>query len=93
MRHVALVLGLSVISTLTGPPGAPLGAADGKPVVHLAQRAAGSHADCFCRAQGKMFAYGESACLITPEGPRIAQCQMALNVTSWAITARPCPQS
>ena len=40
-----------------------------------------------------MFAYGESVCLRTPQGPRLAQCQMELNVTSWTFTERPCPES
>ena len=50
-------------------------------------------ANCFCRAQGKTFAVGETACLRTGEGPRIAECGMVLNNTSWQFTARPCPES
>jgi hypothetical protein len=50
-------------------------------------------ATCFCRAQGKTFAVGETACLRTGEGPRIAECGMVLNNTSWQFTARPCPES
>jgi hypothetical protein len=50
-------------------------------------------ANCFCRAQGKTFAVGETACLRTGEGPRVAECGMVLNNTSWQFTARPCPES
>lgn len=50
-------------------------------------------ANCFCRAKGRMFAIGESACLATGDGPRLAECGMVLNNTSWRFTARPCPES
>ncbi|HEX8663322.1 MAG TPA: hypothetical protein VF744_04765 [Beijerinckiaceae bacterium] len=50
-------------------------------------------ANCYCRAQGKTFAVGETACLRTGEGPRVAECGMVLNNTSWQFTARPCPES
>jgi hypothetical protein len=49
--------------------------------------------NCFCRAQGRTFAVGETACLRTSEGPRVAECGMVLNNTSWQFTARPCPES
>lgn len=49
--------------------------------------------DCYCRAQGRFYAEGETICLRTPEGPRIALCDMAINVMSWIITPRPCPES
>jgi hypothetical protein len=49
--------------------------------------------NCYCRAQGRTFAVGETACLRTGEGPRLAECGMVLNNTSWQFTARPCPES
>lgn len=49
--------------------------------------------NCYCRAQGRLFAEGESICLKTAEGPRVAECQMVTNVMSWGITARPCPET
>ena len=49
--------------------------------------------NCFCRAHGRTFAVGETACLRTSEGPRVAECGMVLNNTSWQFTARPCPES
>ena len=48
--------------------------------------------DCYCRAQGRMFAEGEKVCLRTAEGPRLAQCQMEINVMSWSVTETPCPE-
>jgi hypothetical protein len=49
--------------------------------------------DCYCRAQGRFYAEGETVCLKTSDGPRIAQCDMALNVMSWIITPKPCPEA
>jgi hypothetical protein len=45
-----------------------------------------AHSDCTCRALGRAFALGESACLITPAGPRLATCGMMLNNTSWLFS-------
>ena len=47
-------------------------------------------ADCVCRAAGRTFEVGETACLQTPEGPRLAECGMVLNNTSWRLTESPC---
>jgi hypothetical protein len=49
--------------------------------------------DCYCRAKGRIFAPGESICLRTAEGERMAECQMVTNVMSWGITDRACPES
>jgi hypothetical protein len=49
--------------------------------------------DCYCRAQGKTVPMGETACLKTDEGPRLAQCRMEINVMSWNITSKPCPEA
>lgn len=59
-----------------------------------AQVAQSGHSpECICRAQGRTFTVGESACLRTASGPRMAQCGMVLNNTSWQFTERPCPES
>ena len=55
------------------------------------QRAVQPLIDCTCRYQGQDFHIGEVICLSTASGPRIAQCEMALNNTSWTITDGPCP--
>jgi hypothetical protein len=52
-----------------------------------------AHDQCYCRAQGRTFAVGESTCLRTASGPRVAECGMVLNNTSWNFTERPCPES
>lgn len=49
--------------------------------------------DCTCRVEGRSIAVGATACLRTAEGPRVAECDMVLNNTSWRITARTCPES
>ena len=49
--------------------------------------------DCTCRIEGRSVAVGATACLRTTEGPRLAECGMVLNNTSWHITRRPCPES
>jgi len=49
--------------------------------------------DCTCRVGGRSVAVGATACLRTAEGPRVAECAMVLNNTSWQFTARPCPES
>ncbi|QFU17278.1 hypothetical protein [Microvirga thermotolerans] len=59
----------------------------------LAQAPGHDPADCWCRAQGRTFAVGEKVCLRTPDGPRLAQCGMALNVTSWILSDTPCLDS
>jgi hypothetical protein len=47
-------------------------------------------ADCICRARGQEFALGQSVCLPTAKGPRIATCGMVLNNTSWQFSDTPC---
>ena len=46
--------------------------------------------ECTCRAQGRDFTLGQSVCLATPKGTRIATCVMVLNNTSWQFTETPC---
>jgi hypothetical protein len=87
LSTVAVAVAVGVAS-----PAAP--AADAQASHHLTQAAQTGHsADCVCRAQGRTFAVGESACLRTATGPRLAQCGMVLNNTSWQFTERPCPES
>lgn len=49
--------------------------------------------DCRCRAAGISVQVGQSVCLSTPAGQRLATCGMVLNNTSWEFSNRPCPQS
>ncbi|HEY8564945.1 MAG TPA: hypothetical protein VIL65_05550 [Beijerinckiaceae bacterium] len=63
------------------------------PRPRTAQASGHNHLDCYCRAQGRTFAVGETACLRMPQGGRMAVCEMALNVTSWGVTEQTCPES
>jgi|1186.fasta_scaffold569146_2 hypothetical protein len=88
-RLLTLLAVLSITSALTWPAAAQEPAAQPRPM----QAQAHDPAECFCRAQGTTFAVGQTACLRTSEGPRIAECGMVLNNTSWRFTQRPCPES
>jgi hypothetical protein len=46
-----------------------------------------------CRAQGRHFELGQTACLTTPNGPRLATCAMVLNNSSWQFSEVPCTVS
>jgi hypothetical protein len=78
---------LALAALSVAPPAA---AHDRPPITHTQ---AHNPAECYCRAQGRMFAVGETACLRTGEGARLAECGMVLNNTSWRFTERPCPES
>ncbi|MHB2167041.1 hypothetical protein [Alsobacter sp. R-9] len=54
---------------------------------------AGTEFPCTCRAAGRTFDMGETTCLATPEGLRLARCVMVLNNTSWEIMRTPCPST
>jgi hypothetical protein len=49
--------------------------------------------NCTCRALGRNFELGQTACLMSPKGPRLATCGMALNNTSWQFSESPCTVS
>lgn len=51
-------------------------------------------AECTCRGRdGRAYALGERTCLVTTEGPRLAECTMVLNNTSWRTNGRACPEA
>jgi hypothetical protein len=84
MRRAAFVaFGLFVAPALAQEPA---------PVQH-AQATPHDPLDCYCRAKGQIFAPGESICLKTAAGGRMAECRMVTNVMSWGITDRACPES
>jgi hypothetical protein len=58
-----------------------------------AQTPAHNPLDCWCLAKGRKFAPGESVCLKTAEGGRMAECRMEINVMSWGLTDTPCPET
>ncbi len=84
MRSVVVVIGLSVLT--------PAGAHE-RPLPQTIQAPHHNPLECYCRAQGKMFAPGEKVCLKTADGPKLAQCMMEINVMSWSITETPCPET
>jgi hypothetical protein len=55
--------------------------------------ASSAAADCTCRWQGRNYDLGQSVCLQSPKGARIATCGMVLNNTSWQFTETPCTVS
>jgi hypothetical protein len=59
-------------------------------IATLDARPAVADPDCTCRAQGRDFKLGQSVCLATAKGARIATCAMVLNNTSWQLTETPC---
>lgn len=48
---------------------------------------------CTCRANGRSYELGERACIPGPAGWRMAECRMAQNVTSWALSSEACEVS
>ena len=50
-----------------------------------------ARADCACRYDGGTIELGQSVCMNTPSGQRLARCDMALNNTSWTFLDAPCP--
>lgn len=49
--------------------------------------------NCTCRAEGVEATLGDTVCLKTSNGPRLARCEMVLNNTSWKFLDGPCPQA
>ena len=47
-------------------------------------------AECTCRLNGRDIPLGQSACIPSPRGARIATCGMVLNNTSWQFSETPC---
>ncbi|WFU10228.1 hypothetical protein QA646_05035 [Rhizobium sp. CB3090] len=48
--------------------------------------------DCYCKnTDGKLHAVGEVACMTVDGKSYLAQCEMNLNVTSWAKLQDGCP--
>lgn len=54
---------------------------------------AAAEPNCTCRASNVEVMLGETVCLSTPRGPRLAQCVMVLNNPSWNFLDGPCPQA
>ena len=55
--------------------------------------AAPAEADCTCRARGVVATEGQTLCIRTPQGSRLARCGKMSNVASWTFLQGPCPQA
>jgi len=51
-----------------------------------------AQADCTCRARDVVATHGETVCIRTPEGFRLARCEKVSNVASWAFLEKECLQ-
>lgn len=49
--------------------------------------------ECICRAPQLTAVVGQTVCLATPRGPRLARCEKVLNNTAWRFLARSCAAS
>ena len=93
MRSAAMLaffLALSPALAHERPHGPQTPVHDGAAVYHAQAQ---NPLECYCRAQGRIFAPGETTCLRTAQGDRVAECQMVINVMSWGVTDTPCPES
>lgn len=50
-------------------------------------------AECQCRGNGTFYDQGEVACIRTNAGPKLARCEMALNIATWTIVGDGCPSA
>ena len=48
-------------------------------------------ADCTCRARGVTATHGQTLCIRTPDGTRLARCEKVSNVSSWRFLTGACP--
>ena len=48
-------------------------------------------AECTCRARGVTATHGQTLCIRTPQGTRLARCEKVSNVSSWRFLNGPCP--
>jgi len=51
-----------------------------------------AQADCTCRARGIVAEHGQTLCIRTPDGYRLARCDKVSNVASWTFLENGCPQ-
>lgn len=50
-----------------------------------------SASDCTCRGNGEKVPEGQTICLKTASGAKLARCERVLNNTSWKILDKDCP--
>lgn len=76
---MALSLGLGSAAAQTVPQGQITPAAEDPP--------------CFCWADGRKIAEGQTACIRTSTGRRLAACDRVINMMSWRVSDEICPES
>ena len=62
-------------------------------VVSAGPLAAAGGSECRCLYQGRYFEQGETVCIHVDGSERLAQCDMALNNSSWRFLAKSCPSA
>jgi hypothetical protein len=50
-----------------------------------------ARAECTCRYPGGSVKEGQSVCIKTATGPKLARCEKNQNVTSWKFSTQSCP--
>lgn len=89
----AFLLGFCLLSPANASGAAPSSKGE---LVQPAAAAAEANAvaakpgSCICRALGIDHELGSTLCLRGPQGPRMAECVMVLNNTSWKFSDVPC---
>jgi len=58
-------------------------------LIHIPSAYSGPN--CTCRYKGKKVPEGQSTCIKTADGYKVAQCSRVLNNTSWKFTKERCP--
>ncbi len=92
-HYIAIAAMVSVAAAVTASSGAVAQFATGGAGAPHIQHPDRHPSDCTCRAKGRDFHVGETVCLRTAEGPRLAACDMELNNTSWRFSGQGCPES
>jgi len=98
MRPAVMVL-IAVVVAAPGTAAQPLGAPPAAHASQITQRQPFTPGPpvtlppCTCRASGKSWIVGETICLKTPSGERLAICTTDENVTTWRISPVPCATS
>lgn len=52
-----------------------------------------AEANCFCRHKDGHVIEGQTTCIKTNSGMKLARCEKVLNNTSWKLLNQPCPVS
>jgi hypothetical protein len=88
LKPLRAALALLAFGILSAPAGA-----HERPMVQQTQAPGHNPLDCYCRAQGRIFAPGETICMRVAGRGQLAECRMETNVMSWTPIDRPCPES